>query len=1420
MNLPMPETNPPKRRRFVWVAALVAAAVCVGVLVALGAKPAADAPSSDAAVSASLTDAPAQAAALDPASAQAEVPEPEPEPDSPYAAGPVEDDRVIEDEMVRGEILVSADDPGDVPEEGSALAGTVVTGVETISEDDGSVIAKIELADGDKRDAAMEEIEGTGAAAQPNFIYRLMDAPEDETVTEPVSTPPNNDPSANRQYSYLPWIDGTLSGAPNLDDAKMGSDVYTAWSLYRSNHKVTVAVIDTGCQTEHPDLTNNIDKVHMKDIFSGYAAGHMWDYAGHGTHVCGIVGAEADNGIGVAGASYNATVLPIKVFDNNTVSPGASTYDIAKAYDYLDELIDTKQVENLRVANMSLGGYGRSAADDVLEGKIEALRKEHGVLTVCAGGNGDSKNNIPYTDPSYPSDYDCVLSVTSLAPNGDDSVWSDYNEAKDISAPGEDILSTYLNSYTPLSGTSMATPLVSGVAGLLFSADPTLTPDDVSHILTQSVHIMRMTQAHGKRIAIPGAVKTGSTGALNAEKALRYVLEDRLHVKEYITAADVELVGGTSFPYDNVGREAQEPEVKVVHNGVELVQDRDYTIRYVNNVRPGTASVIVEGILPNYAGCVNVNFEITIDETNRTDIAGLTFAGVPEGGVTYNGGAFTPLITVTDTDGYELEEDLDYTIAYSDNVNAGTARITIKGISVYKGEKELTFEIHKAKAVIYLDVTTLNTREDMAAQEIHIFGPNVMDYTATSSQSEVAEASIKHEWANMAKYYDNAVVITPKSKGETEISLTGSSPNYEEMNTVTFKVIVAGKDEGIVAGTNDIANATIDVDSAGLVYDGNPHMAKITVSYEGTTLVPGTAYHASYANYTNAGEATIYISGNAFGGWSGMTRRTYTIAKAVPQPKLSRSSITFPEGANYTESVTVSVAQIGLEQPLIASATSSSDDVCTAELRDGTVIITPHGPGSATVSVKTAETPNLAEGEGVISVRVGKAEVEPPTPVDPPAPVAPKPSTLAVSPTSLTLKMGETGTLRVSGANGPVTVSSTAQGVIGTSLSDDGATITVTPKSVGQASILVTCPATSEYRSGSVSVPVTVDPASTGGGGGGGSVTPPPSGGGGGTVTPPPAEEPGDDPEPEPSDVEEVASEITSQETLDTVNEAAGSVATVTAETTPSQGGSGTTGGNANVTWTIAIQDEEAPAEEVSQGPVKGIVTALTKSKATWAELEGSSSVRLNLSNATQRQIQDFCEKCVDITLQKKARTQAASGETAGELVDVSFTLKLTGADSSTAYHTLRFTDKNGAKLIVYRLYNPGNKAHHLTSDKNEYDTLIREAGWKGEGKAWTAPSTSNTPIYRLYNPTNGDHHFTSDKNEYDTLIREAGWKGEGVAMYGAEPGKAVYRVWNPNMKENGGAFSHHWTSDENEYQTLGKQGWRQENIAWYGLAE
>jgi len=315
--------------------------------------------------------------------------------------------------------------------------------------------------------AAAEELSALPQVeyAEPPFIYPL-----DETS---IFTP--NDPSFGSQWGL------TKIQAP------------LAWDITQGDTTVVIAIVDSGVETGHPDLAANIwsnpgetgldgssnDKRfnNIDDDGNGYVDDWRgWDFGGadynnvvpdnnpnptgsnnaHGTHVAGIASAATNNGVGVAGVGFKCRLLPVKTSaDNDTRAPGGLGYIIA-GY----EGVAYAAFMGADVMNMSWGGSGGSQ----FEQDIVNYASQQGTLIVAAAGNENSSS------PHYPSSYANVISVAATNSSDIRSSFSNYGVDVDVCAPGSSILSTvYQSTYSVWDGTSMASPFVAGLAGLVKS---------------------------------------------------------------------------------------------------------------------------------------------------------------------------------------------------------------------------------------------------------------------------------------------------------------------------------------------------------------------------------------------------------------------------------------------------------------------------------------------------------------------------------------------------------------------------------------------------------------------------------------------------------------------------------------------------------------------------------------------------------------------------------------------------------------------------------------------------------------------------------------------------------------------------------------------------------------------------------------
>jgi subtilisin family serine protease len=381
---------------------------------------------------------------------------------------------------------------------GSADTGPPIVALASLAPPDEAPLLRVPLQPGDDPAAAAAEMsrhEGV-EFAEPVFIYQASRAP--------------NDP----RYKDL-WGLSAI-GAPS------------AWERTTGDRAVTVAVIDDGVAIAHPDLSANlwvnpdeiagngadddgdgyVDDVNGWDFVEGRGdpSPAAWVDRWHGTHVAGIIGAEGDNRLGVAGVNWKAALMALRALGPQ----GGRSDDLARAIDFAAD-------HGARVINASWGGGGVSQS---LARAIARAGKK-GALFVAAAGNGSGPS------PDFPADlrFDNVLSAAASTPG--DLLATFSNRGALVAAPGVGILSTTApGQYERYDGTSMASAHVAGVAALLWSAHPGASPQEVRRAMVASAVPMDgvlygRIDAAGALAALEGT--SGEVGPLRLSRdALRF----------------------------------------------------------------------------------------------------------------------------------------------------------------------------------------------------------------------------------------------------------------------------------------------------------------------------------------------------------------------------------------------------------------------------------------------------------------------------------------------------------------------------------------------------------------------------------------------------------------------------------------------------------------------------------------------------------------------------------------------------------------------------------------------------------------------------------------------------------------------------------------------------------------------------------
>lgn len=300
---------------------------------------------------------------------------------------------------------------------------------------------------------------------EPNLIYHVVRTP--------------NDPEYEKLWGLnnvgqIPK-DGMPAGVNGID---IGTE--KAWDIQTGSRDVIVAVVDTGVDHSQEDLAPNMwvnereanGRVGIDDDGNGFIddiygynfvsdTGDAKDDNSHGTHVAGTIGAKGNDGRGIVGVTWDVRIMSLKFLDKG----GGGTLEGAiRAIDYGSKM-------GARIMNASWAGAEPS---ELLKEAIARAEKA-GVLFVAAAGNNGSNNDKV---PSYPASYDLanILTVAAVTSRGELAKFSNYGrKSVDVAAPGVGIMSTTPQGYKFFSGTSMATPHVTGIAALLLSQFPRMT---------------------------------------------------------------------------------------------------------------------------------------------------------------------------------------------------------------------------------------------------------------------------------------------------------------------------------------------------------------------------------------------------------------------------------------------------------------------------------------------------------------------------------------------------------------------------------------------------------------------------------------------------------------------------------------------------------------------------------------------------------------------------------------------------------------------------------------------------------------------------------------------------------------------------------------------------------------------------------
>ncbi|HTU16414.1 MAG TPA: S8 family serine peptidase, partial [Solirubrobacterales bacterium] len=371
-------------------------------------------------------------------------------------------------EMAAGEVVVKLDPDASGAQRSEAIRSIGATEVDPVGDIAGARV--VELGESVTIGTAIRRLnEQPGVEyAHPNFIVRVTATP--------------NDPFFNQQWGHRDTV------APDMD-----INAEQAWEYTTGSPNVDIAVVDTGVagkadygaplpQDAHPDLDGNVDFQLSRNFHSGPGADPTdWtDDFNHGTPSAGTIGAEGNNGIGISGINWDTNLIAIKAlsaFGAGTVS------DVAAALDYAGDV--DAEVVNVSIAFMSEEHEGQPVSL-----VRDAVAQHPDSLYVFAAANQGRDLDI---EPTFPCGYELANSICVAATEKDGNLWGGSNYSDQLVHLGAPSAGTYSTNagvpagYGPASGTSIAAPHVSGVAGLVYSMEPSATTQEVKSAILENV---------------------------------------------------------------------------------------------------------------------------------------------------------------------------------------------------------------------------------------------------------------------------------------------------------------------------------------------------------------------------------------------------------------------------------------------------------------------------------------------------------------------------------------------------------------------------------------------------------------------------------------------------------------------------------------------------------------------------------------------------------------------------------------------------------------------------------------------------------------------------------------------------------------------------------------------------------------------
>lgn len=655
----------------------------------------------------------------------------------------------------------------------------------------------------------------------PDEVTDIITMAEDDEVLLPAVYPNYIYTNCNEVEASVE--EGSITAVytdPFIPDKQYYHEVihsYEAWEYNNAAGKgIKVAVLDSGIDKAHEDLKGRV---------SSASATHLTPYNGavdnhaHGTHVSGIIAANVNNAVGGAGIANQASIVSIKVLENNPLTGGSngSTAGIIKG-------INAAVKSGARVINMSLGG---SYYDALYEASVDAA-VDKGVVVVVAAGNDGKELSKDKESDNYvsPACFDNVITVSARSESSTALAdFSNYGAGIiDMTAPGEDIYSTYptvQGTYGGMSGTSQATPMVAAAAAYILSVSPDLvsnkskaTVDTVKSILQNSATkdgysdsarygggLLNVEAAI--RMAAPSSVENGGVGELQAP----VVTIGGTEVANNQTIQDTDLIALSSMVEGK-----SSPEVKIYYT-LDGKKPTEESTLYTGPFKLQASGNKTINAMAVYYGkkskvtTIKVKVNSYVTGFNVTTKTKSNYLGAGKS-VALVAGDFVPAYATNKKVKWEITDGADYaTVSTSGKVSAKTnftekVSVTVKATALDKQEGAATASIN---LTLLPKVTAVKLKNPEDAKV-------TLEYPATKNMEVVVEPLASG--ASLSYTSSNAKIATVNASGK--ITAVGSGTATITAQTTdgsgkkaTMKVTVVKKVQSITisskTGDNQVA---------------------------------------------------------------------------------------------------------------------------------------------------------------------------------------------------------------------------------------------------------------------------------------------------------------------------------------------------------------------------------------------------------------------------------------------------------------------------------------------------------------------------------------------------------------------------------------------------------------------------------------